>query len=71
MTNELLTGQVAGILGVPKITLIKWVNRGLLHPRVAQMGGLRMWFWSQAEVGRAVELAGLMRQKRKRKEETT
>jgi hypothetical protein len=71
MTNEVSTGQLAGRLGIPKITLIKWVNRDLLHPRVAQMGGLRMWFWSPAEVRRAEELAGRMRSRRQRKEETT
>jgi hypothetical protein len=72
MTNELSTQQVADGLGVRKITLIQWVRRGLLQPkpRVVQMGGLRLWFWSQADVRRAGELAGRMRDKRK-KEHTT
>ena len=73
MTYELSTAEVAQGLGIPKITLISWVTRGLLQPkpRVVQMGGLRLWFWSQADVRRAVELAGRMRQKKKGKEEAT
>ena len=65
MTNDLSTQQVADGLGVPKITLIKWVSRGLLQPkpRVVQMGGMRLWFWSQADVRRATELAGRMRKR--------
>src|SRR5436190_11209140 len=68
MTIELSSTQVAARLGVPKITLIKWVARGLLtRPRVLHTGETKTWIWSQADVRRAEELAGRMREKRRRR----
>ena len=72
MTYEYTTKQVADALGVPKVTLISWIRRGLLRePRFAPQGGVKKFrWWSEGDLVRAAELVARLKEK-KRKKETT
>jgi DNA-binding transcriptional MerR regulator len=72
MDNEYTTKQVADALGVPKRTLLSWLNLGLLsEPRFAPYLGMKKFrWWSDADLLRAAKLAARLTEK-KRKRSTT
>jgi hypothetical protein len=73
MANEYTTKQVADALGVPKRTLLSWLNLGLLsEPRFAPYLGMKKFrWWSAEDLLRAAALAARLKEKKRKKEHTT
>jgi DNA-binding transcriptional MerR regulator len=56
------TAQVAGILGVSKVTILNWLRQGLLEePRRSSVAGMEWRMWSEADLKRAREVKAKMR----------
>jgi len=70
MTTEYTTAEVARACAVGKMFLIRlvWSER-LPKPRSVQIGGVKVWFWSEEDRRRAVVLTGQLRDEKKRKKE--
>ncbi len=74
MATEYTTAQVAKACGLPnKMSLLRLLwpaphGKGLLpEVRVVQMGGLKLRFWSEADLFRAAELVAKLREGKGRK----
>ena len=72
MANEYTTKQVADALGVPKRTLLTWLNLGLLsEPRFEPYLGMKKFrWWSDEDLLRAAALAARLKEKRKKRSTT-
>jgi DNA-binding transcriptional MerR regulator len=53
------TEKAAKLIGVTRVTLQRWLRRGLIRPSIAiPMSGRTFWNWTTADIRRAKELRG-------------
>jgi len=68
--REYSTSEVAGLLGVDKRTLYRWLySKRLPEPRFAKAGTVALRVWSDQDIKRAAELKAQLRRGRPQKGE--
>jgi excisionase family DNA binding protein len=62
------TEEAANLAGVTRVTLYRWLLRGMIQPTIAvELKGMTLRRWTKADVEKAKKLKGQLRPGRKAK----